>query len=78
MIRRTRINFNRPKFCFFCKEKQEPDYKKIEGLRRFTSERGKIVGRGRSGICQKHQKRLSLAVKRARILALLPFAAKIR
>lgn len=68
----------RQKPCFFCQEKQEPDYKSAEVLRRATSERGKIIGRGRGGFCRKHQKKLSLAVKRARILGLLPFVVKVR
>lgn len=66
------------KVCFFCQEGQKPDYKEPEVLRRFTTERGKIVGRGRTGVCRKHQKKLSQEIKRARILALLPFVVKIR
>jgi len=63
--------------CAFCTEKVEPDYKDIERLRRFLTERGKIVSRTRTGVCQKHQRRLSKSIKQARHLALLPFAAGI-
>jgi len=52
-----------------------PDYKKPEVLRRFISERGKIIPRGRSGICSKHQRVLAREVKRSRYLALLPFSS---
>lgn len=60
--------------CLFCLEKKEPEYKDNEILRRFVSERGKIISRAKTGTCHKHQRRLMMAVKRARILALLPFA----
>ncbi|MBI3385236.1 30S ribosomal protein S18 [Candidatus Gottesmanbacteria bacterium] len=61
------------KNCIFCKEKTNPDYKEIALLKKYVSERGKIVGRGRSGVCAKHQRRVTLAIKKARFLALLPF-----
>ena len=63
--------------CPFCKEKREPDYKKISELEKFTTDRGKIIGQDRSGLCQRHQKRLSKAIKRARFLAFLPFASQV-
>ncbi|MBI4078791.1 MAG: 30S ribosomal protein S18 [Candidatus Levybacteria bacterium] len=62
-----------PKHCFFCEEKKEPSYTDAEVLRRFISERGKIVGRVRSGVCARHQRRLTLAIKHARHLAILSF-----
>lgn len=68
----------RPKPCSFCLGKSIPDYQKVEELRRFVTERGKIVSRGRSGVCRKHQRELAMAIKRARFLALLPSAAKVR
>lgn len=61
--------------CAFCVAKIEPDYKEPEKLRRFLSDRGKITGRMRTGVCQKHQRRLTLAIKRARHLGLLPFVS---
>jgi small subunit ribosomal protein S18 len=64
-----------PRNCFFCKEKVEPNFKEVANLSRFLSERGRIVGRDRSGMCAKHQRRLTTEIKRARHLALLPFVA---
>ncbi len=46
-------------------------------MRRFVSDRGKIVSRGRSGVCAKHQRRLAQAIKRARHLGLIPFIARL-
>jgi small subunit ribosomal protein S18 len=64
----------RPKVCQFCVEKTKKiDYKAPEQLRRFVSERGKIRPRRQTGTCARHQRHLSLAIKRARHLALLPF-----
>lgn len=64
------------KECFFCKEQKNPDFLEYEILRRFISERGKINSRARSGVCSKHQRKLTVAVKRARLLALLPFIVR--
>lgn len=68
----------RLKPCSFCLGKSHPDYKEVNELRRFVTERGKIVSRGRSGICRRHQRELAMAIKRARFLALLPFATRVR
>jgi len=65
-----------PKNCSFCKDKKEPWFSDTEVLSRFLSERGKIIGKVRSGVCTKHQRRLTLAIKHARHLALLPFVAR--
>jgi len=59
--------------CSFCKEKEEPDYKDYKKLAKYLSERAKITGKEYTGVCSKHQRRLSRAIKRARYLALLPF-----
>jgi small subunit ribosomal protein S18 len=61
--------------CYFCQNKKVPDYKEFEVLRKFISDRGKISGRGRTGVCAKHQRLLAKAIKGARHLALLPFVA---
>ena len=62
------------KYCKFCAEKIERiDYKNVELLMPFISERGRIIPRRISGVCSKHQRQLARAVKRARHLALLPF-----
>lgn len=62
------------KKCRLCKMGiKEPDYKDIELLSRFVSDRGKIIPRRMSGSCAKHQRKIKTAVKRARYMALLPF-----
>ncbi|MGI6172810.1 MAG: 30S ribosomal protein S18 [Christensenellales bacterium] len=74
--RRPRGRRPRRKVCTFCVEKvQHIDYKDTNRLRRFTNERGKILPRRMSGTCAKHQRQLSTAIKRARTIALLPYAA---
>jgi len=68
---------NKPKSCHFClNNEQEIDYKDIATLRRFISSYCKIVPRKRSNVCCKHQRKLATAIKRARIVALLPFTNK--
>lgn len=65
-----------PKTCPFCSAKVKYiDYKSADALRRYLTERGKIKARRKIGTCAKHQRRLSLAIKRARHIALLPFTA---
>jgi small subunit ribosomal protein S18 len=65
----------RPKFCYYCVEKQEKvDYKDAEKLRKYVSERGKIIPRRVTGNCAKHQRLLTEAIKRARYMALLPYS----
>jgi len=69
--------FVRKKVCRFCKAKVEYlDYKESDRFKKLTTERGKIVPRRISGNCAKHQRQLARAIKRARIVALLPFVAK--
>ncbi|MBO4261626.1 MAG: 30S ribosomal protein S18 [Clostridia bacterium] len=66
----------RKKVCRFCADKTEHiDYKEIQKLRNFVTERGKILPRRMTGTCAKHQRELTTAVKRARHVALLPFTA---
>ncbi|MBQ3464149.1 MAG: 30S ribosomal protein S18 [Clostridia bacterium] len=65
------------KVCMFCVDKVDYiDYKDTAKLRRYVTERGKIVPRRISGNCAKHQRQLTTAIKRARIIALLPFVAE--
>ncbi|MFN2289687.1 MAG: 30S ribosomal protein S18 [Anaerolineae bacterium] len=67
----------RRKVCAFCLEKSKTiDYKDVGTLRRFVTDRGKIRSRRKTGTCAKHQRRLAIAIKRARHLALLPFTAE--
>lgn len=64
----------RRKVCGFCAEKVKViDYKDVNRLRRYLSERGKIEPRRKTGTCAGHQRQLAVAIKRARHLALLPF-----
>lgn len=66
----------RPKVCHYCVDKLDHvDYKETEKLRRYITERGKIIPRRVTGACAKHQRQLTRAIKRARYLALLPFAS---
>jgi len=65
-----------PKNCYFCTEGKNPWYNDTQTLSRYITERGKIIGRARSGVCAKHQRRLSKAIKYARHLALLPFVVR--
>ncbi len=64
------------KDCFFCKEKKEPTFKDLSTLSKFLTERGKIVGRSRSGLCARHQREFEKQVKHARHLAMLSFTSK--
>ncbi|MFI3324554.1 MAG: 30S ribosomal protein S18 [Clostridia bacterium] len=66
----------RRKVCSFCVDKAEYiDYKDVAKLRRYISERGKILPRRVTGTCAQHQRGLTVAIKRARHLALLPFSS---
>src|SRR5919199_1907126 len=67
----------RRKVCAFCVDRiRDVDYKDVGRLRRFLSERGKIEPRRKTGTCAKHQRSLTIALKRARHLALLPYTAE--
>ena len=64
----------RRKSCFFCKDHvTEIDYKNVNQLRRYVSEKGKIRNRRITGACRRHQRQVAVAVKRAREMALLPY-----
>ena len=64
----------RKKVCAFCVEKAEKiDYKDVAKLKKYVTEKGKMLPRRMTGVCAKHQRALSEAVKKARIVALLPF-----
>ena len=75
---RTKRDSTRPRMsempkrkCKLCEDQVEVDYKQPELLRRFITERGKIVGRQKSGACAKHQREITKAIKRARIMLLV-------
>lgn len=63
--------------CFFCQNKTDPTYTDLEVLRRFLTDRVKIVPKERSGVCSKHQRAVTKNIKYARHLALLPFVPKV-
>lgn len=69
--------FRRKKVCKFCVEKIDAiPYRDVRTLQQFVAERGKIVPRRLTGVCTRHQRRLTRAIKQARNIALLPFAAR--
>jgi len=73
--RRKPVIRRRKKVCIFCGEKaQKIDYKDVATLKKYTSERGKILPRRITGTCAKHQRALTTAIKRARHIALLPYS----
>lgn len=72
-----RMRRPKKKICAFCSEKATSiDYKDLNKLRRFITEKGKIMPRRASGACAKHQRQLAIAIKRARMMALLPYSAE--
>ena len=66
-----------PANCPFCDDKSTPNYKDYKKLSGFVTDRAKILGNAYTGVCSKHQRKLSVAIKRARHLGLLPFAPKV-
>lgn len=75
--RRGGGRFGRRRVCSFCVDKVESiDYKEPAKLRRYVSDRGKIEPRRKTGTCARHQRMLTMALKRARHVALLPFTAQ--
>ena len=67
----------RRKVCAFCQEKiDEIDYKDVNKLKKFITEKGKIIPRRASGTCAEHQRDIALAIKRARYMALLPYVGE--
>ena len=72
-----RRRFGRRKVCKFCVDKVDlVDYKDVRRLRSFVSDRGKIIPRRISGSCARHQRQLTHAIRRARSMALLPYASE--
>jgi small subunit ribosomal protein S18 len=73
---RRRFLFRRKRYCKFCEQKARwIDYKDLKTLQNYTPERSKILPRRISGTCAKHQRLLMQAIKRARMIALLPFTS---
>jgi small subunit ribosomal protein S18 len=65
------------KVCFFCENGKEPHYTDAAALRKFISDRSRIVSKMRSGVCSKHQRELTSQIKYARHLALVPFITRV-
>lgn len=79
MIRKKSNKLNKltEKKCYYCVNGlREPDYKNAQVLRKFISSYGKIAPRRRSGLCAKHQRKVAMAIKRARFMALLPYTSR--
>ena len=77
VVKRNIKRPSRKKVCNFCVDKVvEIDYKDVNKLKKFITEKGKIVPRRMSGVCAKHQRLLAEAIKRARVMALLPYVAE--
>lgn len=75
-VERPRARRAKKKVCAFCVDKVDYiDYKDVAKLRRYVTERAKILPRRISGCCAKHQRQLTVAIKRARQVALLPYTA---
>ncbi|MEW5866600.1 MAG: 30S ribosomal protein S18 [Bacillota bacterium] len=76
-MKRERGRRTKKRVCSFCVDKIDCiDYKDTGKLRRFITERGKIVPRRISGNCARHQRQVTTAIKRARLVALMPFTAE--
>lgn len=76
ITKRPRMRRPKKKVCAFCAEKSEYiDYKDVAKLKKYIAERGKILPRRGTGVCAKHQRELAIAIKRARVMALLPYVA---
>lgn len=65
-----------PDKCSLCEAGGVVDYKDVYRLKRFTSRRGRMIPRSRSGLCSKHQRQIAVAIKRARHMALLPYVSE--
>ena len=77
MKRKGKMRRSKRKVCAFCVDKAESiDYKDVNKLRKFVTERGKILPRRISGTCAKHQRELTSSIKRSRNIALLPFTTE--
>lgn len=76
MLPRRKIGIKVAKNCGFCDTKTNPDYKDPQTMTRYISERGKLLGKARTGLCSHHQRVLTKEIKKARFLALLPFVVR--
>lgn len=72
---RSRVE-RQPQECFYCKTKDKPDYKDVLKLRRFISDRGKLIAKNKSGLCSACQRKVSTEIKKARYLSLIPYTER--
>lgn len=73
------FRYPRKRFCYFCSNKiDEIDYKDINILSKYVTDRYKILGRKATATCAKHQRMLTTAIKRARVMAILPFTVNTK
>ena len=76
MMDKKRGGYRKKKVCQFCADKNKTiDYKDVEKLKKYVTERGKILPKRITGTCAVHQREVTKAIKRARIVALLPYTA---
>ena len=75
-VRRRNTLHRRKKVCVFCGKEKALEYKDVATLKKYVSERGKILPRRITGNCARHQRALTVAVKRARHVALMPYTAE--
>ena len=76
MIDKRRGGIRRKKVCQFCADKTETiDYKEVEKLRKYITDKGKILPKRITGTCAMHQRQVTKAIKRARMVALMPYTA---
>jgi len=76
--KKRKRDFSKPKVCRFCADSSlKIDFKNVSLLRNFTNKRGKIIARRLSGLCAKHQRKVTHEIKRARYLSLLPYVVYI-
>jgi small subunit ribosomal protein S18 len=64
--------------CAFCVQKKEPDYKDSENLKKYLSVKYRLIPRYETGLCRKHQSRMSVAVKRARFIGQIPYLQRVK
>ena len=69
----TNVRVAKKLSCYYCDNKKDPDYKDIDTISKFISDRARILSRGRSGVCNKHQRKIAEAVKLARFMAIMPY-----
>lgn len=75
MIPKKPVKIRVPTNCQFCKGETEPHHLDVAAMSRYLNDRGRIIGRDRTGVCAKHQRRLAKSIKRARYIGLMPFVA---